>query len=62
VNTQTRDEYGVEACYRFPLFTDLDLTLAYQYVFNPANAVSTDPDTVLLADGSALSLRLRTTF
>jgi hypothetical protein len=68
VNSETRDEYGVEAFYRFPLLADLDLTLAYQYVINPANAVTPGipqlgiPKTVVLSDGSALSIRLRMIF
>jgi carbohydrate-selective porin OprB len=68
VNDQTRDEYGIELFYRFPLLTDLDLTLAYQYVIDPANAIqpanplTLAPEINLLSSGSAFSARLRLTF
>lgn len=37
-----RDEYSVETFYRFPLLPDLDTTLAYQAVINPANTTNFD--------------------
>jgi carbohydrate-selective porin OprB len=62
VNDETRDEYGIECFYRFPLFENMDLTLAYQYTFQPANAVTPVLAQSLLDGGSAFSLRLRSTF
>jgi hypothetical protein len=62
VNNETRDEYGIETFYRFPLFDNVDMTLAYQYVFDPANAVTPILRRSLLTGGSAFSLRLRSTF
>jgi len=50
-----RNEYDVEAFYRFPLFPQVDVTLYYQSIFNPA--IDTGIDHV-----SVFSLRLRTTF
>jgi hypothetical protein len=47
-----RDESNVELFYRFPLFPDLDMTLSYQAVINPA----LDPNNDF---GSAFSLRFR---
>ncbi|CTQ55336.1 Carbohydrate-selective porin, OprB family [Roseibium album] len=38
----TRDEYSIETFYRFPLFPDLDTTLAYQAVINPATTTAFD--------------------
>jgi len=37
-----RNETSVETFYRFPLFPDLDTTLAYQAVINPANTTAFD--------------------
>lgn len=50
-----RDEYDVEAFYRFPIFPQVDLTLAYQSIFNPGLDIGID-------HASVFSLRLRTTF
>jgi porin len=47
-----RDESNVELFYRFPLFPDLDMTLSYQAVINPALDPTNDY-------GSAFSLRFR---
>jgi hypothetical protein len=51
----TRGEYNPEIFYRFPLFPQVDLTLTYHSIINPA----LDPDN---SHASAYSLRLRTTF
>ena len=51
----TRDETNIEVFYRFPLFTDLDLTLSYQSFFN----VARNPD---VDHAHAFGIRLRTTF
>ncbi|MEP1933283.1 carbohydrate porin [Parasphingorhabdus sp.] len=40
--TGARDEYSVETFYRFPVFPDLDTTIAYQAVINPANTTAFD--------------------
>ncbi|MEP3431179.1 MAG: carbohydrate porin [Roseibium sp.] len=37
-----RNETSIETFYRFPLFPDLDTTLAYQAVINPANTTAFD--------------------
>ncbi len=50
-----RSEYNLEAFYRFPLFPQVDMTLSYQSIFNPA----LDPDN---DHASAFSIRIRTTF
>ena len=50
-----RDESNVEMFYRFPLFPEMDATLSYQAIINPA----LDPDNDY---GSAFSLRLRSTW
>lgn len=50
-----RDESNIETFYRFPLFPELDATLSYQAIINPA----LDPDNDY---GSAFSLRLRSTW
>lgn len=50
-----RDEYNVEAFYRFPIFPHVDTTISYQSVINPA--LQRDFD-----HASVFSLRLRTTF
>ena len=50
-----RDESNVEIFYRFPLFPEVDASLSYQAIFNPA----LDPDNDY---GSAFSLRLRSTW
>jgi hypothetical protein len=47
-----RDESNVELFYRFPLFPELDTTVSYQAIINPA----LDPNNDY---GSAVSLRLR---
>ncbi|WP_191964815.1 carbohydrate porin [Synechococcus sp. RSCCF101] len=62
VNEETRDEYDIEVFYRFPLFQNLDVTLAYQYDIQPANAVTPILKRSIIDDGSAFTLRLRTTF
>ena len=51
----TRGEYNPEIFYRFPLFPQVDVTLTYHSMFNPA----LDPDN---GHASAYSLRIRTTF
>jgi porin len=51
----TRDESNAELFYRFPLFPQMDMTLSYQAIINPALDPSNDY-------GSALSLRLRSTW
>jgi hypothetical protein len=51
----TRDEYSIEAFYRFPLFPDVDATLSYQSVINPAFTTAID-------HSSVFSLRLTTSF
>ena len=50
-----RDESNVELFYRFPLFPEMDATLSYQAIINPAADPSNDY-------GSAFSLRLRSTW
>ena len=51
----TRDEYNWETFYRFPLMPDVDATLSYQAVFDPAFETSYD-------FSSVFSLRLSTVF
>ena len=51
----TRDEYNWETFYRFPLLPDVDTTLSYQAVFDPA--FTTDFDF-----SSVYSLRMTTSF
>lgn len=50
-----RDEYSLEAFYRFPLAPQLDVTLAYQSIWDPALDIGVD-------QLHTFSLRLRTTF
>jgi hypothetical protein len=50
-----RDEYNAEVFYRFPLFPEVDATLSYQSVINPAFNRDTD-------HASAFSFRLRAVF
>ncbi len=50
-----RDESNVELFYRFPLFPQMDATVSYQGIINPALNPSSDY-------GSAISLRLRSTW
>jgi hypothetical protein len=50
-----RDESDVEVFYRFPLFPEMDATVAYQAIFNPGLDPSND-------FGSAISLRFRSTW
>lgn len=50
-----RDESNVELFYRFPLFPEMDATLSYQAIINPAGDLTNDY-------GSAFSLRLRSTW
>jgi porin len=50
-----RIEKHAELFYRFPLFPDMDMTLSYQYVIDPA--LTRDID-----DSSVFSLRLRSVF
>ena len=50
-----RDESNLELFYRFPLLPEMDATLSYQGIFNPAQDPSNDY-------GSAISLRLRSTW
>ena len=51
----TRDEYNWETFYRFPMLPDVDATLSYQAVFDPAFETSYD-------FSSVYSLRLTTSF
>ncbi len=51
----TRSEYNVEAFYRFPLFPNVDTTLSYQSVINPAFTRDID-------HASVFSLRTRAVF
>jgi carbohydrate-selective porin OprB len=51
----TRDEYNLEVFYRFPLFPNVDTSLSYQYVINPAFTTEVD-------SSSVFSLRFRTVF
>ena len=51
----TRSEYNFEMFYRFPLFPDLDTTLSYQSVINPALTREVD-------HASVFSIRLRAVF
>jgi porin len=53
--SNTRDEYNIEAFYRFPLFPQVDVTLSYQYVIDPAFSPGID-------NSSVVSLRLTTSF
>jgi porin len=50
-----RDESNLELFYRFPLFPEMDATVSYQGIFNPAQDPTNDY-------GSAISLRLRSTW
>lgn len=50
-----RDESDVEVFYRIPLLPEMDLTVAWQGIFNPGNNLAND-------FGSACSLRFRTTW
>ncbi len=51
----SRDEYNLEAFYRFPLVPVVDATLSYQSVFDPALTTEID-------QASVFSFRLRTTY
>jgi porin len=51
----SRQEYSLESFYRFPLFPDLDTTLAYQSIFNPANTTAFD-------NAQVFSIRMTTSF
>jgi hypothetical protein len=53
--SDTRSEYNVEVFYRFPIFPNVDTTLSYQSVINPA--LTRDID-----HASVFSLRIRTVF
>ncbi len=53
--SETRQEYSLEAFYRFPLLPDLDTTLAYQAVIDPAFSTAFD-------SAHVFSLRLVTSF
>lgn len=55
----SRDEYNWETFYRFPLFPDVDATLSYQAIFDPAfgNTALTNLDF-----SSVFSARLTTSF
>ena len=50
-----RDEHSLEAFYRFPLLPDVDATVSYQSIFNPANTREFD-------QASVFSLRLTSSF
>jgi len=51
----SRSEYSAEVFYRFPLFPEVDTTLSYQSVINPALTREVD-------HASVLSLRIRVVF
>jgi hypothetical protein len=51
----TRDEYNWETFYRFPLLPEVDTTLSYQAIFDPAFQTNFD-------FSSAFSLRMTTSF
>ena len=53
--TGARGETNFEVFYRFPIFPQVDTTLSYQSVFNPALDPNND-------QASVFSLRLRTTY
>lgn len=53
--TGSRQEYNLETFYRFPLFPDVDATVSYQGVFQPALTRALDYSSVF-------SLRLTTSF
>jgi len=60
-----RDEYNLEAYYRFPLFPNLDVTLDFQYMIDPAFipiVESVAPDTDTFDDIFVFSVRFRTVF
>jgi hypothetical protein len=50
-----RDESNVEMFYRFPMLPEMDATVSYQAIINPALDPSNDY-------GSAFSLRLRSSW
>ncbi len=50
-----RNEYNAEVFYRFPIFPEVDTTLSYQSVINPA--LTRDID-----HASVFSLRIRAEF
>ena len=50
-----QDESDIELFYRFPLLPEMDMTVAYQAIFNPGQDLDND-------FGSAISLRLRSTW
>ena len=52
---RARNEYNVEVFYRFPIFPEVDTTLSYQSVINPAFTRDLD-------HASVFSLRIRTVF
>lgn len=54
-DSSARSEYNAEAFYRFPLFPNVDTTLSYQSVINPAFTRDID-------HASVFSLRLRASF
>jgi hypothetical protein len=53
--SEARDEENLELFYRFPIFPQVDATLSYQSVFNPAYDRDND-------QASVYSFRLRTSF
>jgi hypothetical protein len=53
--SDARNEYNLEAFYRFPIFPHVDTTLSYQSVINPAFDRNND-------HASVFSLRLRASF
>jgi hypothetical protein len=54
-SSDTRSEYNVEVFYRFPIFPNVDMTLSYQSVINPAFTRDVD-------HASVFNLRIRTVF
>ena len=60
-----RDEFNLEAFYRFPLFPNLDVTLDAQYMIDPALipiVKAASPGTKTFDNLFAFTVRTRTTF
>lgn len=53
-DTNARDEYNFEAFYRFPIFSNVDLTVNYQYIVDPAFTQEFD-------DAHVFGIRITTT-
>jgi hypothetical protein len=50
----TRDEYHLEAFYRFPIFPDVDMTLSYQSIWDPAFEICPQHLPLLIHDPARL--------